>query len=94
MTNSTNYSDRESLELLLKETEQEQNNKSGLFSRLNRIWQHLVESLILGQELKIWQSTDCFGNTHWYAYDPVTNSSVTRDSEAEMRVWVEQRYYQ
>jgi len=94
MTNSTNYSDRESLEILLKETEQEQTKKLGLFSRLNSIWQHLVKSLIQGQELKIWQSTDRFGNTHWYAYDPMTSSSVTRDSEAEMRVWVEQRYYQ
>jgi len=94
MTNSTNYSDRESLEILLKETEQEPTKKSALFSRLNSIWQHLVESLIQGQELKIWQSTDRFGNTHWYAYDPMTSSSVTRDSEAEMRVWVEQRYYQ
>jgi hypothetical protein len=94
MTNYTNCSDRERLNILLKETKQEPTKKQTLFSRLNSIWQHIVKSLIQEQELKIWQSTDRFGNTQWYAYDPVTDSSVTRDSEAEMRVWVEQHYYQ
>ena len=44
-------------------------------------------------EPQVWSKTDRYGNTSWYAYDPVSGYSVSRGSEAEMREWLEQRYY-
>jgi hypothetical protein len=45
-------------------------------------------------ELKVWQSCDRFGQTWWHAYDPLTERYVCRDSEADILIWLEERYYQ
>lgn len=94
MTNYTNSSDRERLELILNQNESEKIKKSSFFSRLNSLWQHLIAALSNGHEPQIWVSSDRAGTTWWHGYDPLTGRSVTRSSEAEMRVWVEERYYQ
>jgi len=94
MTNYTNCSNREKLELLYQEKEQESVNQSQAFYFLNRLWQHLVTALTKAQEPQIWQSYDRQGNLWWYGYDPMTGRSICRDSEAEMRIWLEERYHQ
>lgn len=94
MTNYINISDRERLETRYKETKQNKVRSSKFSSLLNRFWQHLVTTLVKGQEPRIWQTTNRYGNIQWHGYDPVTGYSVCRDSEEEMRIWFEQRYYQ
>lgn len=93
MTNYAGYTDRKRQEVVVDESQQKRDKNRKLFSWLNRIGEYLVAALFQGQELKIWQSTDRFGQTWWHAYDPVKDCFVSRDSEAEMRIWLEERYY-
>jgi hypothetical protein len=67
--------------------------KNKLVSIINSIGQRLVAVMTKEQELQVWQSSDRSGKTWWHGYDPVTGRSVCRDSEAEMRIWLEERYY-
>lgn len=89
----TNYSQRAKLEHIYQETEQKSVQKSNSSSFLNSLWQHLVNALTKAQEPQIWQSYDRQGNLWWHGYDPMTGSSICRDSEAEMRIWIEERYH-
>jgi hypothetical protein len=66
--------------------------KNKLVSIINSIGQRLVAVMAKEQELQVWQSSDRSGKTWWHGYDPVTGRSVCRDSEAEMRIWLEERY--
>ena len=66
--------------------------KNKLVSIINSISQRLVAVMAKEQELQVWQSSDRSGKTWWHGYDPVTGRSVCRDSEAEMRIWLEERY--
>ena len=43
-------------------------------------------------ELKISQRIDRHGQPRWYIYNPSTQKTHCFDSEAEVRVWIEQRY--
>lgn len=62
-------------------------------SVFKRVLQCFVPFFYSCNEPQIWSKTDRYGNTSWHAYDPVSGYSVSRDSEAEMRQWLEQRYY-
>jgi hypothetical protein len=93
MTNYTNCSKREKLELLYQ-SQRESVKQSQVFSFFNRVWQYLVNSVNKVQEPQIWQSYDRQGNLWWHGYDPMTGRSICRDSEAEMRIWIEERYHQ
>ncbi|MCA1993165.1 MAG: hypothetical protein LDL41_14180, partial [Coleofasciculus sp. S288] len=64
-----------------------------LGSVLKKALQRFVEFFSSGHELRIWTTTDHYGNTYWHAYDPVTGKSTHLSSEDEMRVWIERRYY-
>ncbi|HIK41327.1 hypothetical protein [Thermoleptolyngbya sp. M55_K2018_002] len=43
-------------------------------------------------EPRVWQTGDRSGNLVWHVYDPTSNCSATFASEAEVRVWLEERY--
>ncbi|QKD81088.1 hypothetical protein HPC62_01880 [Thermoleptolyngbya sichuanensis A183] len=43
-------------------------------------------------EPRVWQTGDRAGNIVWHVYDPTSNRSATFASEAEVRVWLEERY--
>ncbi len=45
-------------------------------------------------EPKISQRTDLTGNNWWEVYDPKTGSYRVFNNEAEVRMWLEERYYQ
>lgn len=93
MKSSTSYLDRQRLEDIFNQSEQKQTKYSKIGSFLNRVGQQLLAILIRDMnELQIWQSSDD-GNTRWNAYDPVTGHRISVDSEAEMRAWIETRYY-
>ena len=80
------------VEQILNQAEPNFPKKNKLVSIINSISQRLVAVMTNEQELQVWQSSDRSGKTWWHGYDPVTGRSVCRDSEAEMRIWLEERY--
>ena len=62
-------------------------------SVLKKILQVFIQLFANGDELKIWITTDRYGNKSWHAYDLVSDRSTIQSSEAELRTWIEQRYY-
>ncbi len=90
----TKYSQRAKLELIYQNTEQKSVKESKAFSFINSLWQHLASALIKTEEPQIWQGYDRHGNLWWHGYDPITKRSICRDSEAQMRIWLEERYHQ
>lgn len=92
MKHSATSLKREKLEFLYHQPTQKQ-AKSDFFAPLKSAWQQLIYFLTTTNELQVWQSRDRHGNTCWNAYDPLTGRSTKLSSEAEMRVWIEQRYY-
>ena len=66
--------------------------RANLASRLQSIWQQVVESLTDKAELQVWQERDRDGKLLWHAYDPISNRSFF-GTEAEMRSWIETRNY-
>lgn len=63
------------------------------YAKVTRFLQHLFAWLFQDNELQVHQRRDRQGNTWWRAFDPNTRESVSFGSEAEMRSWIEQRYY-
>jgi hypothetical protein len=92
MTYFINSSFSKKLEQIFNKAEPN-SSRNKLVSIINSIGQRLVAVMTKEQELQIWQSSDRSGKTLWHGYDPVTGHSVCRDSEAEMRIWLEERYY-
>ena len=94
MKHSTNCLNRERLEVIFSQSGQKQAKKTKFFLALKGIRSFLLTILTGGNELQVWQTSDRFGNTWWNAYDPATDRSTSHASEAEIRVWIEKRYYQ
>lgn len=60
---------------------------------LSRAWQKIVNLLSASaNEPQVWQRVDCYGNTYWEAYDPISRKSFCSGSEADIRIWIEQLY--
>lgn len=93
MSNSMHSITPRKLELIVKDTEENKIKTHKLSSVFKQFWQHLVTSIVQGQEPRIWQHTDRTGKILWHGYDPHTQRSICVDSEAEMRIWLEERYY-
>ena len=64
-----------------------------LFENFKAIVEQLIQALTRGHELQVWRKKDHDGNAYWQAFDPKTRKSISLSSEAEMRIWIEQRYY-
>ena len=60
---------------------------------LNSIWAHLAKLTEGSSEPIIRQQCDRQGNLYYSIYDPVTQQRRICTSEAEVRAWLEQRYY-
>ncbi|UBF25994.1 hypothetical protein K9N68_31410 [Kovacikia minuta CCNUW1] len=60
---------------------------------LKKLWRGLLAMLIVNNDLKVWHERDRRGNLRWHAFDPLTKTSVSLDSEDDMRAWIEQHYY-
>jgi hypothetical protein len=67
--------------------------KLPILSILKTVGQLFMPVFASSNEPRIWTTTDCHGNTSWHAYDPVSGARASLGSEAEMRTWIEQRYY-
>ncbi|MBD2101416.1 hypothetical protein [Leptolyngbya sp. FACHB-261] len=64
-----------------------------LLSILKSVCQRLLNSLVDQDELKVWEDSDRDGNACWYVYDRRSERHLSFASEAEVRTWIEQRYY-
>ena len=60
---------------------------------LDKVWKFLIKSFTQAHELKLYQVTGKAGKSYWYTYDPKTGLSTCLGSEAEVRIWLDQRYY-
>lgn len=77
--------------MALIQTARRQKNQRGMQRQfwLIRIWLKLLDNR--NQEPRIRQHCDRQGKEWWLAYDPVCNRTVYLASEAEARVWLDQR---
>lgn len=67
-----------------------QADKSAVRSALTHLMQMLLRD---PNEPRVHQVVDRFGKVHWNIYDPQVQQSLSLDHEAEVRQWLEQRYY-
>lgn len=88
-----NSLDRESLRTLGDRDRQIQNKSLNLLSVLKRTSQRLMRLFVGSNELRVWQTYDRSGQTWWHGFDPMTGRSISVDTEEQMRIWIEQRYY-
>lgn len=58
---------------------------------LQRIGNLLLQFFTDSQQVRVWTKETKAG-TAWYAYDPALQSGISRVSEDDLRVWLEQRY--
>ncbi|GAX41253.1 hypothetical protein NIES4075_22220 [Tolypothrix sp. NIES-4075] len=66
---------------------------SYLFALGKKFWQNFVTWLLdETKEIQVWQKSDGYGNIYWQAYDPITGKSFSSGSEADISMWIEQRY--
>lgn len=61
---------------------------------LEQLWNSVLGMLIRSSEPKIYQKHDHNGNLYFQVYDPIAHQTSTFSSEQEVRVWLDQRYYQ
>lgn len=62
--------------------------------KLQRLTTGFLQFWVGDRELQVWQTTDRSGQLYWNAFDPITEETVIRNSEAEMRVWIEKHYHE
>lgn len=60
---------------------------------LHRVWHSLIELFAPSSELRIFTGRDRHGNTYYRVYDVSTQDFHRFESEDEVRIWLEQRYY-
>lgn len=67
-----------------------QNSQSFISNaRLGRLGQWFTAHLTHSNELRVWQAQDGDGRIWWYAYDPTTGVALDRQTEGEMKQWIE-----
>ncbi len=59
--------------------------------QLKKLQKSLVEAFAHRNELQVRQFVNG-SDMMWYAFDPTTGQCVYADSEAELRLWIEQNY--
>lgn len=57
-----------------------------------RLGQWLLTTLTDSQQVRVWTKITPNG-TQWNAYDPATGRRFSGYSEADLRTWLERRYY-
>lgn len=64
-----------------------------IVSRLQRLGNALLHWLTTTEDIQVRQ-INCSGEIQWLAIDRATHTAVVRTSEAEIREYLERRYYQ
>lgn len=62
-------------------------------SLVSRIFQAIVSKLSASHEPRIRLRYTPAGRESWHVYDPATGKANVFMSEADVRVWLEERYY-
>lgn len=57
-------------------------------------WQQWASWLTNLGDVQVRQRVDRLGNPYWQAYNPLTRRSFCSGSELEIRIWLEQQFYQ
>jgi hypothetical protein len=60
---------------------------------IHRIWHSVTELFAPSSELRVFTGRDRYGNTYYRVYDALTQDFHRFESENEVRIWLEQRYY-
>jgi len=68
-------------------------NCNDLAQALKQLGDRAMRFFVGQTEPRIWQRTRQ-GQLTWFAHDPVTNRTRQFSSEQEVRLWLEQRYYE
>lgn len=89
----TKSADYQELELISDTAPKQKSNKQHLLFWLFLICKSLAKVLLAIDEPQIWQKADGQGDIYWKVYDPVTGRTAYFGSEAEVHIWLEQRYY-
>jgi hypothetical protein len=66
---------------------------ANLGKRLSRVKKAIANWVIQTSEPKVSERRDHKGHLYYQVYDPMSNTSAAFGSEAEIRAWLEQRYY-
>lgn len=61
---------------------------------LGEIWQTWFSALSGNPEPRIYRKRDRYGNSYFQVYDPTTGLSSSFGTEKEVRIWLDERYYQ
>ncbi|NEQ22318.1 MAG: hypothetical protein F6K28_24635 [Microcoleus sp. SIO2G3] len=93
MQNSIYDLKREELERIFHQQPKPAVNKLAFASKVSRLLQQIVTSLTKDPEPRIGTVKDSYGRTLWCVYDPITGHSARLNSETEVRIWLEERYY-
>ncbi|MBD1824250.1 hypothetical protein H6F51_17395 [Cyanobacteria bacterium FACHB-DQ100] len=66
-------------------------HRGSLAARFNAFKQRVANAFSSKSELQVYQYEQG-SDWWWYAFDPRTGDCVYADSEAELRLWIEQNY--
>lgn len=92
MNNLNTYSISNSFKLHNNKTKHTPSIFTRLQLKIDNLLNTICAPIVAGKEPKLWLSFDRQGNVYWNAYDPQSNRYARNLSEAEMRVWLEERY--
>lgn len=59
----------------------------------NQISNALLQKMSCNNEPQIYSKQNKFGEVVWNVYDPLTGYQASMESEAEVRAWLDRRYY-
>jgi hypothetical protein len=81
--------DCETVSIPTKQSEHSIRKVRSALALIKKLWEDAFSTVISEPKLRIWQKQDRLGRIHWYAYDPLTNKSISFASELEMLRWLE-----
>lgn len=81
--------DYETVLIPTEQGEQSIRKVQSILTLIKKLWEDAISAITSEPELRIWQKQDRHGRIHWYAYDPLTNKSISFASELEMLRWLE-----
>jgi hypothetical protein len=81
------------LDALIEETQSTRQTPIKL-PDLEQLWNSVLEIFARSSEPKIYQKYDRKGSLYFEVYDPTTHQISNFKTEQEVRIWLDQRYYQ
>ncbi len=93
MRTSEQWLQYERLELLTDPPKPARRRPALVRSWLRALGQWANSLFVNTHEPQIWKIEHSNGREYWKVHDPVTRHTTTLSSEAEVRMWIDQRYY-